>query len=305
MARVRQFKLKSSVPGADEKEKMIKSYHQAWRNSNSASKAPFIPIFTSFKEEHLATIEPAALRLYLFFAFAANNLHGNSWHSIESIAKFFNTQTRTVNNWIKILVDKNLIYREQKGKRSHTTYLIPYSTTIIGHTIRLASKEDNQKVLDAFVKRIKEYEFLYGAIHKVFHFFQWKTDSKKDVIPEGKQWLIIITKRPDGILTGHNVSLRNSDEFGVNDTVIDDGDIGTFVSPFQFNNQSVKGLVLTHSIKVTSNSNAGSMIKLIEDLAEIDDLDLEEHQSFEYGKISDLFPDEFDTEDDTEEDTEN
>lgn len=290
MAKAR-FRLISSIPAVDEVEEAIKEYHSSWRRTIKNSNTPFVPIFAGFKERHLATLEPSALRLYLYFAFAANNEYGNSWHSIETIANYFNTRTRTVNNWIKILVDKNLIYREQKGKRSHTTYLIPYSNTIIKHHLKKNFKEDNQDVLEAFIQRIKEYEFMYGSIVDVFHFFQWKTDDKKKPIREGLQWIFIITKRPDGVLIGHNISLKNSNDFGVNKLVIEEADIGTFTSPFKFQGNNIRGLVLTHEIKVV-NSNAGSVLQLIEDLAKTENLDWDEYPKFEYGKLADLIPEE-------------
>jgi predicted transcriptional regulator len=227
----------------------------------------------------------------LYFAFAAHNEYGNSWHSIETIAKYFNTRTRTVNNWIKILIDKNLIYREQKGKRSHTTYLIPYSNTIIKHQLKRKFNEDNQNVLDSFVKKINQYEFLYGAIVEVFHFFQWKTDDKKKPIKESLHWIFVITRRPDGVLIGHNISLKNSSLYGVNTLTIEDSDIGTFQSPFKCDGQNIKGLVLTHEIKLV-NANTSPVLELIEDLAKAESWDWDEHPKYDYGIISDLFPEE-------------
>lgn len=288
MAKLR-FNLISSIPAEDEKEETIKEYYSSWRKTNSHSNAPFVPLFNSFKEKHLATLEPGALRLYLFFAFAANNQYGNSWHSIESIAKFFNTQTRTVNNWIKILVEKNLIYREQSGKRTHTTYLIPYSNTVIRHQLKRIFRKDDQNVLDAFIDKVKGYDFLYGPIVEVYHFFQWKSDNKKKPVKEGNQWLYIITKRSDGVLIGHNYSLKNSDDFGVNELVIEDSDIATFISPFQHDGHNIRGLVLKHDIKLT-DSNMGAILQLIEDLAKAESWDWDEHPKVQYGKIAELFP---------------
>jgi predicted transcriptional regulator len=286
-----RFRLISSIPSVDETDEALKEYHSSWRRTLKNSNSPFVPIFTGFRETHLSTLEPGALRLYLYFAFAAHNEYGSSWHSIETIADYFNTRTRTVNNWIKILVDKNLIYREQKGKRSHTTYLIPYSNTIIKHHLKKDFKKDNQDLLGAFIQKITEYEFLYGTILEVFHFFQWKTDEKKKPIREGQHWLFVITKRPDGVLTAHNISLKNSNDFGVNALVIEDGDIGTFASPFKYQGKNVRGLVLTHEIKLI-NSNAGPVLQLIEDLAKAESWDWDEHPKFEYGKITDLIPEE-------------
>lgn len=289
LAKSPRFKLITSIQAADEKEEALKGYHAAWRNNNTHSGATFVPLFTSFKESHLATIEPSALRLYLYFLYAANNQNGDSWHSIESIAKFFGTQTRTVNNWIKILVDKNLIYREQKDKRSYTTYLIPYSTTVIRHQPKKEFEEDNQNLFDLFIEKINHYEFLYGSIVGAFHIFQWKTDRKNKPIKKGSQRLCIITKRSDGVLTGHYYQLKKSDSLGVSELEIKGSDVSIFTSPFMYKNHNIKGLALTHEIKL-SNSNTGSFIKLIEDLAKIETSDWDEHPKVEYGDISKFFP---------------
>jgi len=286
-----RFRIISSIPAEDEREEALKEYHSYWRKTNTNTNAPFVPIFNAFfKDDILATIEPGALRLYLYFAFAANNTYGNSWHSIETIAKYFKTRTRTVNNWIKILVDKNLIYREPKGKRSHT-YLIPYSNTVIKHNLRRDFKEDNQTVLDTFIKKIRGHAVLYGSIVEVFHFFQWKTDDKNKPTKEGLHWLFVITMRPDGVLVGHNYSLKNSSHLGVNQLTIEDSDIATFVSPFKHEEHNVRGLVLTHKIKLI-NSNTGTLLQLMEDLAKAEIWDWDEHPKFEYGKIAELLPEE-------------
>ncbi|MDM5292022.1 hypothetical protein QUF81_01875 [Peribacillus simplex] len=284
------FRLLTSIPAEDEKEETIKGYHSYWRKTNTNSNAGFVPIFKSFRDKHLATLEPGALRLYLFFAFAADNNYGNSWYSIEKIAEFFDAQTRTVNNWIKVLVDKNLIIREQKGKKSFTTYLVPYSNSIIKHQLKRNFKEDNQEVLDMFLKKITDYESLYGPLVEVFHFYQWKIDKKKKPIKEAVQWLFAITKRNDGILTGHNFTLKNSNHLAVDEMVIpDNGDIATFNSPFKFNTGNIKGLVLTHEIRLQGNT-IGPALKLMEDLAKAEVWDWDDHPKFQYGELNEFFP---------------
>jgi hypothetical protein len=282
-----KLRLISSIPAEDAKEEAIKEYHSFWRKTNSNSNVPFVPVFNAFKEKHLATLEPGALRLYLFFAFAANNQYGNSWHSIEKIAEFFGAQTRTVNNWIKVLVDKKLIHREQNGKRSHTTYLIPYSDTIIKHQLRRIIREDNQSVLDLFIQKISQYDF-YGTIVGVFHFFQWKSE-KKVRTKENVQHLFIITKRDDGVLVGHNYALKNSGHLGVSELTIEDGDVATFKSPFTYEGENIRGLVLTHEVRIT-DINTGVILDVVRDLARAEEWDWQAHPEFRYGRIEDFFP---------------
>lgn len=280
----RRLGLLGPISAADEKDLMFKQYHQAWRKTNTDSNASFIPIFTSFKDKHLASLDPGPLRLYLFFAFAAKNQYGHSWHSIQSIADFFGTQTRTVDNWIKVLVDKNLIYREQKGKKSHTTYLIPYSNILLRHHVGV---EDNQQVLDILINKIKEREFLYGPIVNVLHFFQWSAD-KKDRPTKNRniQWLVVITKREDEVITGHYTLIKDSDDNGIDEPIIED--LATFISPFEHDGQSIQGVAITHSVKLT-DSNTDEIMSLLTRIVKEELWDWKEYPSVSYGEISQFF----------------
>lgn len=289
----KRFGLLTSVPAKDEKELMLKEYHQHWRKTNSDSNASFVPLFYTFRDKHLAELDPGPLRLYLFFAFASHNQYGHSWHSIESIASFFDTQTRTIDNWIKTLVNKKLIYREKKGKKSHTTYLIPYSNTILRHQLKRNIKEDTQKILDMFLNKIKEREILYGPAIEVFHFFQWKVNKKNKPATDGSiQWLVILTKRDDEVLTTHFYSLKNSKHLGVSELEIDD--IATFKSPFNFNGHSIRGIALTHNIRLVE-ANTGVVLKLVEDI-DNQMIDWEEYPTVTYGEITEYFSEEGDEE---------
>lgn len=286
----KRFNIIPSITAEDDTDLALKEYYSSWRKTNSENNSSFIALYSSFKEKHLADLEAGPLRLYLYFCFAANNSYGHSWHSIQKIADFFGTQTRTIDNWIKVLVEKNLIYREQKGKKSHTTYLIPYSNTLVKQKLPKKIKEDNQQVLDSLIKVIQQRKFLYGDIIKVFHIFQWgKNKSEKPVKSKNEQLLFIITKREDGILTGHQYFLKNSGHLGIN--TLEVGDAAIFKSPFLFNNEHVTGLALPHSIRF-KDSNTDAILDLLEKLAYAEDWQLSEHPEVEYGEISDLLQDE-------------
>ncbi|PET71583.1 hypothetical protein COJ46_21950 [Bacillus sp. AFS077874] len=290
----------ASIPAEDEKDLMFKEYHQFWRKVNSDGNVPFVPIYTAFREKHLKTLEPGPLRLYLFFAFAANNQYGHSWHSIERIAEFFGTQTRTIDNWIKILTEENLIFRERKGKKSHTTYLIPYSNTIIRHNLLKKITVDKQEVLDLLIKKIKNRNSLYGEIIDVYHFFQWSTTKKnKPSIKSNVQWLFVVTKRIDNVLTGHFTVLKNSLHMGVSE--VDVEDLAVFQSPFKYNGQSVQGVTLTHLIKLI-DSNIGAVLSLMNSMT-AESWDWKDYPSADYGEIKEFFEEEEEPETEIETET--
>lgn len=246
---------------------------------NSNINLPFVALYKTFRDEHLATLEAGPLRLYLYFSFYANNQYGHSWHSVETIADFFNTQTRTIDNWIKQLVDKKLIYREKKGKKSHTTYLIPYNNSIIPHTLS-SRYSDIQKNIDNLFSKIENHNFLYGEIIKVYQIFQWKTKETKGNKEDSFQIILIITKR-DGIITGHLCNITQHINLTINTLEIDE--IATFKSLLKYKDENITGIALKQSIQIQPQKNVSYLIELCEQLAIVDDNDLNQHPFIEYG----------------------
>ncbi len=278
------FQITAKVPGKDQKEINIKSYYENWRTMNSKMNLPFVALYKTFKEEHLATLESGPLRLYLYFSFHAKNQYGHSWHSVETIADFFNTQTRTIDNWIKTLVDKKLIYRERKGKKSHTTYLIPYNHSILQHS--LTSKySDIQKNIDVFFSKIEEYEFLYGEIVKIYQIFQWKTKDGKANKEEYFQILLVITKREE-IITGHLCNITRRVNSNINKLDIDE--VVIFESPFKYKGENITGIGLKHDIQIQHKKNVSYLIELCEQLTIVNDDDLNQHPIVEYGPNNEI-----------------
>lgn len=282
----KRFGLSSPIKATSKEDLMFKEYHQYWRQTNSSINAPFIPIFTTFKDKHLKTLEGGPLKLYLYFAFAADNSQGHSWWSVEKIAEFFQVQTRTIDKWIKVLIDSNLIYREQHGKKSSTTYLVPYSTTLIKQQFKTSNKTDDQNLFDQFIKKIKRREALYGPIVEVFHLFQWSTKTGSPIVTENIQWLLAVTKRTDEILTCHYYSLKNSSHKGINEEIIED--LATFESPYVYLDNKIQGVVLTHSIKLIE-SNTDPIISLAESILTQENWDWKDYPDVEYGEITDFF----------------
>lgn len=108
--------------------KMWRENHAAWK-SNSLDSTGFFVIFNGFLDNDiLQRISGNALKLYVFLGIKSNNLTGESYYTIASIAKYFKKSERTINNWMKELVRLNLIKRVQfeKNKVSHT-FLQPYA----------------------------------------------------------------------------------------------------------------------------------------------------------------------------------
>lgn len=283
------FQLLKTISAKDDTDFALKDYYQSWKSYNKMGKVPFTTLYNSFKETHLKDIDGGPLKLYLYFCIHASNAHGESWHSIQKIANFFGTQTRTVDNWIKALVERDLIYREQKGNKSHTTYLIPYNNTLIQHTSSVKREEDNQSLLDEILSKIKSREFLYGKVTKVFHIFQWKNTKGDPDRNENTQLLFIISERHNGILIGHLCLLKKSNYLGINELHIENH--STFESKFQFNGTNIKGIALSHELPFNRKASTPAILELLDHLNSIEDWQLDEFPKVTYGEINEVLID--------------
>ncbi|MGR5976109.1 hypothetical protein ACT7DE_18500 [Bacillus paranthracis] len=186
-------------------------------------------------------------------------------------------------------MEKELIYREQKGKKSHTTYLIPYNNTFIKHKALLKRDTDNQSVLDDLVVKLQRLQSLYGEIVRVFHLFQWGTDKKsKPDIGSGMQKLLVITKRKNDILIGHVHHLIRSNHLSINEMIIEETSV--FNSPFKYIGTNVTGIALEHDVAVENQSGAEEMSKLLINLANIEEWRFEELPKVQYGEKDKFFP---------------
>lgn len=284
----KRFTLDVPIKAVDDTDLALKEYYRRWRSNNTLTNAAFAPIFSSFKEKHLKDMESGPLQLYLYFAFAADNKYGYSWHSISKIAGFFDKQTRTIDNWIKVLVDRELIYREQKGNKSHNTYLIPYSDTIIPHTVPGKREKDEQVNFNKLVSKLKGLQFLYGEIIKVFHFFQWGSSKGQPESNKNFQWIFLITRRKNDVLIGHICRLKHYDHLSID--TLDAHRIPTFQSPLKFAGTPVIGLALQHDIPLENDSSVDALMDLLQKLAVLEDEQLEERSSVQYGEKNMFFP---------------
>jgi DNA-binding MarR family transcriptional regulator len=295
--------LGSSLDGDDELD-ALRNYYSQWRQNNTAMKSPFFALFRSFKEKDLLKdLDEGALRLYLYFGFVAGNENGASWHSIQTIAKYFGNQTRTIDIWIKKLVDAGLIYRTRDDKKSNTTFLIPYTDAIVNVQPTKKHESDDQDLLDDLLISIRRLSAVYGPIIKVFHIFHWGRDSRSKKVTEDAvttNFLFIITKRQDGILVGHRHHLRKSADYGI--SLLNIEEVVIFESPFVYKDSQVAGVAVKHTYRLRQKENIETLIGLMRDLSAISEDTLLQHPSVAYGRIEDVFitndeePEELETE---------
>ncbi|CAM5207992.1 hypothetical protein UACE39S_00330 [Ureibacillus acetophenoni] len=275
------FKILPTNPYGD-KDKTIKSYYSSWREfnkGNSESKETFAMLYTSFfNDKYLAKLDGGAIKLYLFFCFNANNTNGDSWYSIPKIAEYFDVQTRTVDKWIKTLVDHQLIHREQNNKKSFTTYLLPYSTTLMKAETEGTYPDDSQDIIEDIVGSIKKQKDIFGEIIGIYHLFQWKK-SRRRLSNTNTQWILFITKRTNGILTGHYYELTSSEHMVISKR--DFEQTCFFNSRYKYKNDYLLGIALNNEVDIQSNNYEVSK-GIIEQLAIINRNELHSSYFVEY-----------------------
>lgn len=289
------FKPKLSIKKISNEDTLRKNYYRGWKSFNMRNRSPFIAIDNSFKEKYLHKLEPGPLRLYLYFSFAANNTSGHSWHSVETIADYFGTQTRTIDNWIRVLVDEGLIYRQRAGKKSNTTYLIPFSHTILNYNRTKKKYANEQKLLDECLTVLEDMKHIYGEVVRVYHFFQW-SDEKHEMTAH--QDLFVLCKRND-IVTIINVTLNNSDEFVVSEDKIDE--ILCFDSPFKFKGEHILGFAYPDTPIYRKGKSLPLLVETLAEFADMESWEFDEILKVKYDHIDVLFPP---TEDDEVKDAE-
>lgn len=123
--------LKKPILKKNHQARLDRENHYHWKKSNLNSSGYFI-IFNGFQANgYLKKISGNALKLYVYIGIHSNNLTGESFHSIETIAKYFGKNERTIYNWFNELVRLKLVRRAQLQLNgpSHT-FIQPYNTIV-------------------------------------------------------------------------------------------------------------------------------------------------------------------------------
>lgn len=121
-----KLKKNTGISNKDLAEELRKRF-KVWKD-RSLRESGYFPIFQPFKETFLLKkLSGNAVKLYLYLGLASGNKTGETWVSIETIAKYFDKSPRTISNWIKELEEANLIERMQfKHNEVAHTFLVRY-----------------------------------------------------------------------------------------------------------------------------------------------------------------------------------
>lgn len=113
------------------KEKLAdehKKKYENWKKGKFEQKDGYFVIFQDLKNNNLLKkISGSALKLYIYLGLYTKNYTGECTVTINSTAKYFGKDERTISYWIKELEDIGLIERIQfKVKQPSHTFLKPY-----------------------------------------------------------------------------------------------------------------------------------------------------------------------------------
>lgn len=276
-----KFNLLNKIDSSSEQDYLLKHYYSQWKSHNRNNSEGFTMIYESFKKKDiLSKIDGGALKLYLFLSLSAKNKTGESWYSIEALADYFDVQSRTIDKWFKNLIDLNLIFRQRYKGKSHTTYLLPYSNSLIFQKEHALSDDYD---VTYNIDKIKEYSDIYGEIGKIYHLFQWVT-KKDGATPLNA--LLIITKRDNNLLTGHilyfSSSLKNQAAF---EQSLEDENFYTFKTPMNSEKYSIQGVALPSRPSINTENNSEQILSLVEQLNEIGEEALYNLDELDYGTV--------------------
>lgn len=114
------------------KANMYRKKYERWKDY-SLNNIGFFPVFQTFKEEYLLKhLSGNAVKLYIYIGLRTGNKTGETWITIDHMAKYFEKSPRTISNWLQELEEHNLITRMQLqyNEPAHT-FLRPYGYSSI------------------------------------------------------------------------------------------------------------------------------------------------------------------------------
>lgn len=111
----------------------------------------------------LPYLKDGAIKLYLYYAVAAKNETGESWHSIDTISQKLGATARSVGNWNHQLEDLGLIYRTSNRRKSKATFLLP----LTGFAAKMSIQKMEQVLTELKLAETNEFSRVFGKFQSV------------------------------------------------------------------------------------------------------------------------------------------
>lgn len=127
---------------------------------------------------YLPYLKDGAIKLYLYYALAANSESGESWHSLDTISRKLNATDRSIGNWNNELEDMGLIFRTNSGRKSKTTFLLP----LTGFSVKMSIKKIKQVILELKLYDLNQYTRIFGQLQPLTRIYI--RDENQDTLTE-------------------------------------------------------------------------------------------------------------------------
>lgn len=111
----------------------------------------------------LPHLNDGAVKLYLYYAVAAKNDTGASWHGVDTISQKLDTSGRSIGNWNRQLEDLGLIFRTSNGKKSKTTFVIPLTS----FAVKMSEQRIAQVLTELRLSESNEFSRIFGKFQSI------------------------------------------------------------------------------------------------------------------------------------------
>lgn len=260
-----KFQLKSKSETPDNDSDFLMKHYELWKKSLKEDDNGFFMLYKNF-EKFLPELTTGALKLYLFYGFSSKNITGESWYSIDSLAKNLDTTARSINTWNTELEQAGLIYRSSGSKSSKITYLLPYSD----YTFH--SSEN----IKEFVAKYKTSTFMQkklGDISTIYHFYQWRRGDNPEVYDKSLNLLVLEFMREYKFNKSHRIDRRytravfnltelNKFQFDIKQQYMNkDTPILLFDTPIKIDlEEKIKGIVVNPKYNLLTNTTLNEIL---------------------------------------------
>lgn len=154
------LKVKEVLFKNTEKELLSEFYSKSTDKSNKEFR--FAKVDSNFIN-FLSYLNDGAVKLYLYYAVAAKNDTGESWHSIDTISQKLDATGRSIGNWNRQLEDMGLIYRTSNGRKSKATFILP----LTGFAVKMSVQKIEQVLTELKLSEANESSKVFGKFKSV------------------------------------------------------------------------------------------------------------------------------------------
>lgn len=145
----------------DTKSELLSEFYSK-STSKSNKEFRFAKVGSNFIN-FLPHLNDGAVKLYLYYAVAAKNDTGASWHSVDTISQKLDATGRSIGNWNRQLEDLGLIFRTSNGKKSKTTFVLPLTS----FAVKMSVQRIEQILTELRLSEINEYSRIFGKFQSI------------------------------------------------------------------------------------------------------------------------------------------